>query len=1361
MKYQKATKIVLIIIFFIIVTTYFGIVGFSRAQFDLPYDEGDGPTGLESVTGVLGLYYTGGISVELDNIIPGQSISKEISVENTGTMETGYSINWDALVNTFINNEIVVRATCVQTHEGIVTGTCEDIYDVPVSNSLPSPIKEDIPIASGYTHTYSITIEFIETGSSQDYNQDKEFSGKIEISEGNIGYVAAIENSYYETLTDAISNVPLNNVSTNIRLISLVEEDVVISNNQNVNLNLNNHDITGSIINDGTLVVSGMGKINNNIEDVALLDKPSVVNLNNLNNNYKVKKLTTTQTSLIENNGILTINGAIINDEINTNVIENNGTLTLGNDVSIKAKGIIVKNNSSTTTTINGGNYETTLGTKMYDVVSGSTLNISGGEHKNTTIEGGSLTENHGNLNISGGKYSNSSSNVVLLPNYGILNIANQSEFDSTATIIENHSNSDVTIENGIFKSYFKEIAIINMDSTSEMTITGGTFSSDYFVGTTLISNQGTMTISNGTYSNLGTTNPLLVNNKELTISGSPSFTSSYVVIKSMGNSISEITGGTYIAKGINAILWSLADSTMNVSGGTFQNTNSIGGGLVSCNGECDLSGGEFENAGAGYYAISAYGTVTTSSDFSVTTPGYTFSVPSGGTLNVQGGTLTNSGVSPIATVNAGGTFNMSGGNAYSTSTTGGALVSCIGECNLSNGTYRNYGTSKYGIQTSGEVNVSSNFSVTSPGYPFAVYNSATLNIEGGTITNTGTSSHVTVYAGGTFNMTNGTLNSTNASGGSFASCAGECNLSGGSFSNRGAGYYGIVASGVVTTSSNFSMTTGGYTFSVPSAGTLNIQGGTISNSGTSAIATVNSGGTFNMSSGQVNSTSASGGSLAKCTGTCNLSGGNYTNVGNAYKGVTVSATTTISSNFSITTPGTALYATSTGIINFQNGTITNSGLLETVLVDAGGEFNMSGGTISGTNAAGGTLAKCDGICNLSGGSYTNLGNNGYAIIVAGAATLSSTFSMNIASTAMQVTSIGFATINGGTYTTSASSPIIKSESGNFNMGGGTFSSTNTNGGTLINCDGTCNLYGGSFTNNGSNYYAVASSGLLSMSGDVSITSSVIPINVSGGIFYFYSGTITNTGTTALVNIGTYGKFYMNSGDLISNSSLTTEVIKNNGTFIMNGGRIISISANGCALLNNKTATITAGEMSNRSTSYAAITTYGTLNISGTANVNSTAQPVANMGTLTISGGTVTSSGVGGAFANYAGGTANVYGGTLSSTGSAGEIIYNLGSLNVTGGTYTATQPITMIYGNNSVINITDATIVYNGLVIRAAGTSRITITDSSVTSTNSTYGVIHLEGDTQMNSIRSTIQNTGGGITMIVVGNASYTSTN
>ena len=141
-------------------------------------------------TGTLELTYTDGPQIVMENIRPGKSLTKEISVKNTGTLDTSYNLVWQELVNGIDNDELVMSATCQRLNaSGVEEKTCEGFGEIPVEwtgysgNTKPEKILRDVSIESGVTHKYIITITFIDTNEDQYYNEGQLFTGTLGIEE--------------------------------------------------------------------------------------------------------------------------------------------------------------------------------------------------------------------------------------------------------------------------------------------------------------------------------------------------------------------------------------------------------------------------------------------------------------------------------------------------------------------------------------------------------------------------------------------------------------------------------------------------------------------------------------------------------------------------------------------------------------------------------------------------------------------------------------------------------------------------------------------------------------------------------------------------------------------------------------------------------------------------------------------------------------------------------------------------------------------------------------------------------------------------------------------------------------------------
>ena len=156
-------------------------LGISYAWFSAIITGNDTAKNNKVVTGDLELTYTDTNEISLDNVIPGDSFTKEVSVKNTGTLDVKYNLVWQSLTNTITNNELVIEATCKRLNSsGTVEGTCESISQTPVSSNT---IKKKISIEPNITHEYTVKVTFIDTGEPQNYNKNKSFNGVLGIEE--------------------------------------------------------------------------------------------------------------------------------------------------------------------------------------------------------------------------------------------------------------------------------------------------------------------------------------------------------------------------------------------------------------------------------------------------------------------------------------------------------------------------------------------------------------------------------------------------------------------------------------------------------------------------------------------------------------------------------------------------------------------------------------------------------------------------------------------------------------------------------------------------------------------------------------------------------------------------------------------------------------------------------------------------------------------------------------------------------------------------------------------------------------------------------------------------------------------------
>ena len=155
--------------------------GLSYAYFSASVKGNENAKDMVVEAGTLSLVYTDGPEIKAQNIKPGWSTTKEVSVKNNGTLEANYNIIWQSLTNEVANNEMVISATCQRLNaSGIVEGTCESISQAAISDMT---IAKRVSIEAGITHKYTFTILFKETNADQNTNQGKKFNGVLGIEE--------------------------------------------------------------------------------------------------------------------------------------------------------------------------------------------------------------------------------------------------------------------------------------------------------------------------------------------------------------------------------------------------------------------------------------------------------------------------------------------------------------------------------------------------------------------------------------------------------------------------------------------------------------------------------------------------------------------------------------------------------------------------------------------------------------------------------------------------------------------------------------------------------------------------------------------------------------------------------------------------------------------------------------------------------------------------------------------------------------------------------------------------------------------------------------------------------------------------
>ena len=125
--------------------------------------------------GVMALEYTDGDEITLANAVPGNSVTKTFTVKNTGNVSTNYTIYFSELSNKFVDKtDLVYTLTSSDGGKNVAQTQVPSTNEAMVSN---------YSIEADKTHTYTLTITFLNKDENQDDNQGVSFSTKVNINE--------------------------------------------------------------------------------------------------------------------------------------------------------------------------------------------------------------------------------------------------------------------------------------------------------------------------------------------------------------------------------------------------------------------------------------------------------------------------------------------------------------------------------------------------------------------------------------------------------------------------------------------------------------------------------------------------------------------------------------------------------------------------------------------------------------------------------------------------------------------------------------------------------------------------------------------------------------------------------------------------------------------------------------------------------------------------------------------------------------------------------------------------------------------------------------------------------------------------
>ena len=228
-------------------------------------------------TAELKLVFNGTEIIQMEEALPGQSVTKTFTVENKGNTEIEYIIDITDVINEFQSGDLVYTLTSTNA------GATANKEVLPTSDKT----LKTATIAPGVVQTYTLEILFRETGSNQNSSQGARFSGKLQINA--IGEYSLALVRVAGTVVDE-NNDPMPNIT--IELHSEVKSAVTDENGK--------FSISGVMLGIHTLVVKDSNGVQKTSKMVEIEDNVTGVNIKLKNDGTSEITGVTTRTTLTE-----------------------------------------------------------------------------------------------------------------------------------------------------------------------------------------------------------------------------------------------------------------------------------------------------------------------------------------------------------------------------------------------------------------------------------------------------------------------------------------------------------------------------------------------------------------------------------------------------------------------------------------------------------------------------------------------------------------------------------------------------------------------------------------------------------------------------------------------------------------------------------------------------------------------------------------------------------------------------------------------------------------------------------------------------------------------------------------------------
>lgn len=142
------------------------------------------------------IFASSGDKIDMQNAVPGSSANTSFTITNDSDIDLSYDISWKDVTSTFNTpdddynaetdgavpttqkDELKYSVSCTTTKEGSSQGSKEET----APTTATAPILSNQLIKAKDTATCTVTVNFIETNTNQNYNQGRSFAGTIDVA---------------------------------------------------------------------------------------------------------------------------------------------------------------------------------------------------------------------------------------------------------------------------------------------------------------------------------------------------------------------------------------------------------------------------------------------------------------------------------------------------------------------------------------------------------------------------------------------------------------------------------------------------------------------------------------------------------------------------------------------------------------------------------------------------------------------------------------------------------------------------------------------------------------------------------------------------------------------------------------------------------------------------------------------------------------------------------------------------------------------------------------------------------------------------------------------------------------------------